>query len=326
MAVDVSKYVVRDERDYVSELGELDSRTYLATPMQLRDQVWGSISNPERGLRMPWTDCDLVQFVPRRWSVWSGRSFSGKTQLLRMLMAHALAQGEHVMIASPEEDPWEWLRELVYLAACRRTEISESFVDYCLETWEHSLRIFTPTGFIDPFKVLGAICYVAKLMGLNQVVIDSLMKLDIRKDDLDGQRQLANTLDRVVRQYNLHIHLVAHPAKDRTRRDQLLDMDDIGGAHDIVSQSHSVIILERLNHSPAGKAMREKYGIADNVDSIFRVLKQRGDLNLIGNVPLYYDRPSRQWRYNPSDPLIRQFPPEVYRFCDMAEPEQGEFE
>jgi len=322
---DISKFLVKDDKDYVNELGALDSRTYLASPLDLLDRVWESIAHPETGLRMPWPECDLVQFVPRRWSVWSGKSFSGKSQLLRMLMLHALQRGQRVMIASPEEDPWEYLRELVYLAAARRVQVTEAFVEFCLAQWNELLWIFTPTGFIDPFKVLGAMCYVAKNYGLDQGVIDSLMKLDIRKDDLDGQRHLANTLDRVVRQHNLHIHLVAHPAKDRMRRDQLLTMDDIGGAHDLTSQAHSVVILERLNHDPAGKAMREKFGIAENVDSLFRALKQRGDHNYIGSVPLYYDRPSRQWKYNPSDQLIRPFESSVYRFCEMLEPEQEAF-
>jgi hypothetical protein len=200
VSIDLGRFLVRDDRDYMAELGTLDSKGYLASVSSLEDQVWDSMINPRPGLLLPWESARwLVSSELGRWTVVSGKSFSGKTNFLRQWMLHAINSGEKTLFCSLEEDPYEVLKEAVYMAALQRKNVPRSFLQWCVDLWQDKLWIFNHSGFIDPFIVLGAACYAARELGVTRVVVDSLMKLDIRKDDWDGQRQLANTIDRVCR-------------------------------------------------------------------------------------------------------------------------------
>lgn len=318
-AVDISKFMVRDDRDYVAELGRLESKAYLLNPQDLRERAAQSIFTPEVGLTLPWPGVDLLQICSHRWSVWSGPTFHGKTSFLRFLMLYALFRGEKVFFASLEEDAYEVLREFIFFAACSRTGISRNFIEWCCDIWDTKLWIFNHTGFVDPMVILGAAVYAARELGVQHVVVDSLMKIDLSKEDYEGQRQFTNTLDRVCRQHAMHLYLVAH-LKKTTNSQDLMDMNDIEGAKEILAQAHSIVTMQRAPQNPA---LREKHGIPAQVAALLRVWKQRGDHNQIGTLPLYFDQPSRQWKHDQFAEPLRLLPEHVYRDCGMLPPEQG---
>lgn len=323
VAHSIDRLLMPDDVDYVSELGKLDSRGYLLSPAQLREKTTKWVTTTESGLYLPWVGCDLMKATPRRWSIWSGPTFAGKTNFLRFLMLWALQKGERVLFASLEEDPEEVLAEFIYMAACTRDGLNSQFVDWCVEHWDERLWIFNHTGFISPEVILGAACFAAENYGVTHVVIDSLMKLDMKKDDYDGQRRLGNTLDRVCRQHNIHIHIVIHPKKMPSSTD-LMDMNDIEGAKDLVSQGHTVATVQRVPFDSPVRVKQLK-DFAEDATTLFQLWKQRGKNNRIGRLALYYHNSSRQWLMNRGDAPIQFLPADAFLECGIGPTQKGMF-
>jgi hypothetical protein len=125
-----------------------------------------------------------------------------------------------------------------------------------------------------------------------------LMRLNLRTDDYDGQREMGNMLGRVARLSKAHIHLVAHPRKTANSRDAM-DMYDIRGAQDIIAQADLVLTLER-NYEVGGAS------------NTLKVWKQRGDCNWIGRIDLWYCPQSRQLRMDQYAQPTRYLPKDAY--------------
>jgi twinkle protein len=206
-------------------------------------------------------------------------------------MLFALKGGHRVFFASLEEEPDEVFREFICTCAHRR-DPSDVFIEWCLDAWHERLYVFDSTEMVAPERLLGLVQFAAKRHGITHVVIDSLLRLALRTDDYEGQRMMGNLLSRVARLTGVHVHLVAHPRKTLNSR-QPMDLYDIRGAQDIVAQADSVITLER------------KHGPDRACDSELTIWKQRGDVNWIGSLRLYYDHASRQLKYRATDEAMR---------------------
>src|SRR6185437_14830640 len=111
--------------------------------------------------------------------------------------------------------------------------------------------------------------------------------------DYDGQREMGNMLGRLARESDAHIHLVAHPRKTANSRASM-DLYDIRGAQDIVAQADLVMTLERKHE--------------EEWDAELTVWKQRGDINWIGKLKLYYEKQSRQLLLSRFDQPARYLP------------------
>lgn len=291
--------VTRDDFDWLLELGkrEGDSRIMTSThacAKSLLEQFRRPLSD---GLSLPWIGADeYVRFMPGKVSVWSGPSFSGKTAFLRQLMLHAIANQHRVLFVSLEEQPEEVWREFICAATCTRHP-NKAQREWCLDLWDGRLFVFDSTEMIDPTLLMGIVRFAVERHGITHVVIDSLMRLNLRIDDFDGQREMGNMLGRLARLSNAHIHLVAHPRKTQNSRAEM-DMYDIRGAQDIVAQADLVLTLERKHE--------------EEFDSLLTLWKQRGDVNWIGKFPLYYHKDSRQLMLHRGDLPTRYLPHEAY--------------
>lgn len=274
--------VTRDDHDWLLELGRQQGESRImrarhAVPQGLIQQFRPPLAD---GLSLPWHGAnDYVRFMPGKVSVWSGPTFSGKTGFLRQLMLHAVMNSHRVLFASLEESPDDVWREFMCTASLTRTP-SRKQREMCLDLWDERLFVFDSTEMIDPTVLMGVIRFAVQSHGITQVVIDSLMRLALRIDDYDGQREMGNMLGRLARQSGAHIHLVAHPRKTLNSRAPM-DLYDIRGAQDIVAQADLVVSLERQHDNP-------------ECDSRLTVWKQRGDINWIGTMNLFFDKPSRQ--------------------------------
>lgn len=291
--------VTRDDHDWLLELGRQqgDSRIMPARhgiPQGLIKQFRPPVSD---GLSLPWANAsEYVRFMPGKVTVWSGPTFSGKTAFLRQLMLHALANRHKALFVSLEESPDDVWREFICTATLTRSP-TPAQIEWCLDVWDERLFVFDSTEMIEPTLLMGIIRFAVERFGITHVVIDSLMRLDIRMDDYDGQREMGNMLGRLARGSNAHIHLVAHPRKTANSR-AAMDLYDIRGAQDIVAQADLVMTLERKHE--------EEY------DAEFTSWKQRGDINWIGKLKLYYEKQSRQLMLSRFDSPARYLPQEAY--------------
>jgi twinkle protein len=171
-------------------------------------------------------------------------------------------------------------------------------LQWSADVFENKLWVFDSTEIIEPTVLMGIIRFGVEKYGFSHVVIDSLMRLNLRTDDYDGQREMGNTLGRLARMSKAHIHLVAHPRKTANSREPM-DLYDIRGAQDIIAQADLVLTLER-KHTPGDPT------------NMLTVWKQRGDVNWIGKIPLWYDVKSRQLKMRQHDEPARYLPQDAY--------------
>jgi KaiC/GvpD/RAD55 family RecA-like ATPase len=291
--------VMRDDHDWLLELGRQTGDSRIITSRHPNAQALIKQFRPpiSDGLTLPWAQADeYVRFMPRKVTVWSGPTFSGKTAFLRQLMLHAINNRHRVLFVSLEEEPDDVWREFICMASLTRSPTPNQR-EWCLDLWEESLFVFDSTEMIDPTLLMGIIRFAAERHKLTHIVIDSLMRLNLRTDDYEGQREMGNMLGRLARLTGCHIHLVAHPRKTANSR-QPMDLYDIRGAQDIVAQADLVVSLERKHD--------------EEFDSMLTIWKQRGDVNWIGSMKLYYDKASRQLKYTRFDSPIRFLHAEAY--------------
>jgi KaiC/GvpD/RAD55 family RecA-like ATPase len=291
--------VTKDDYDWLLELGRQqgDSRIIGARHPSVQGLITQFRPPMSEGLCLPWFEAnEYVRFVPGKVTVWSGPSFSGKTGFLRQLMLHALANQHRVLFISLEEEQLAVWREFICMACVTRTPPAKN-VEWCLDLWDGQLFVFDSNEMIEPTLMLGIIRHVVAEYRITHVVIDSLMRMAIRTDDYDGQREFLNMLGHVSEIAAIHTHLVVHPRKTVNSRSPM-DLYDIRGAQDIVAQAHLIATLER------------KYG--EEHDGLLTLWKQRGDIDWIGTMKLYYDKPSRQLMYDRFGSPARYLPQQAY--------------
>ncbi len=277
--------IAKDDHDWFLELGRKEGETrIMGSTHEVARALVQQVRRPLKdALTLPWRSAsEYVRFMPGKVTVWSGPSFSGKTTFLRQLMLHAIREGHNVLFASLEEQPEEVWREFICMATGTRNPSKQQRED-CLDLWDGRLCVFDSTELIDPTAMMGVIRFAVERRKITHVVIDSLMRLNLRIDDYDGQREMGNLLGRLARMSDAHIHLVAHPRKTANSRAEM-DMYDIRGAQDIVAQADLVVTLQREF---------DKAKLSER-DSVLNVWKQRGDVNWIGQFDLFYDKDSRQ--------------------------------
>jgi len=306
---DLLKGVVLRESDdtYLAQVGELESKSYLAAIENLRGGAKKRSNARAAGLGLPFAGNSILRFTPGRWSLWSGTSHGGKTQFLRFLMTHGIKEGEKVLFASLEEEPDEVALEFCAVALATRS-FNDERIDTAIDFLEEKLYVFNHSGFIEPDVIVGAAIYAAKNLGVTHVVIDSLMMLSIRKDDFEAQKDLGMLLRRTTRQLGIHIHMVAHPRKGGSSQD-MMDMYDIQGAQELVALADSVITLQR---APKNPKKRDEWGITADCDALLRVWKQRGEWNMTGHLELGYLPGPRQWAIKREHGPRRFMPDQIY--------------
>lgn len=291
--------ITRDDHDWLLELGRKEGMSRIMGSNHPVAQALIKQFRPPltEGLSLPWYQAnEYVRFMPGKVSVWSGPTFSGKTGMLRQLMLHAVNQRHKVLFIALEDPPDDSWREFCCMAGLTRTPTSNQ-VEWCLDVLDERLFLFDSTEMIEPDLLMGIVRYAVDQLGINHVVIDSLMRLNMRIDDYDGQREMGNLLGRLARISSAHIYLVVHPRKTLNSRNPM-DLYDIRGAQDIVAQADMVLTLER------------KHG--EEYDALLTCWKQRGDMNWIGSMRLFFEKKSRQLLFSRFDAPIRYLPAEAY--------------
>lgn len=233
-------------------------------------------------------------------TVWSGYPGAGKTTLLRQLVCHLLKAGEHVFVASLEEDPQDVLVRLIQTAVGSEFP-SRNHAEFFGCYYDKRLKVWGVIGIAKHRQIVGAIQNLAK-EGVTHAVIDSLMCLDIDNDDYERQRQFANLLAATARANKIHIHLVAHPRKTISTN-QEPDLNDVAGAREIAGIADNVVFVrrgERADDSGPIVPMR------------IAVKKQRHGSGMLGDIVGYFRRDLRQFTQHDFSPATRYMPDVAY--------------
>jgi hypothetical protein len=227
------------------------------------------------------------------------------TTLLRQLICHELYHGSSVFLATLEEDPRAALVRLACTAAgCGPDDLTAHQMQWFIDAYGERFRIWGMVGIAQHRRLLAVARMLAR-QKIRHVVIDSLMCLDIRNDDLEAQRCFANLVAATAHAENIHIHLVAHPRKPQSAEHDL-DIHDVAGTRELVGVVDNVLFVRRAQ-TPVSDPH------ATYTPMRISTCKQRHFSGWIGDIVGWYHRELRQFHAEqfPTGP-IRYLPDDAY--------------
>ena len=133
------------------------------------------------------------------------------------------------------------------------------------------------------------------------------MTIDIEdfgaRDEWSNQKLLLNKLTSLARELRCHIHLVAHPNKNRT----WLDCDSISGSGSIANYAQNVLIVHRIypdtfETNAAGALSKDKINeiIQSQCTNIIEIAKWRDKGTAMGKIiKLWFEPESNRLKSDP---------------------------
>jgi twinkle protein len=174
-------------------------------------------------------------------TVWAGINKHGKTTFLSNVMLNVMQRDKKVCIASMEMKPDESMAKMTKQAAGVEKP-SEQFIREFATWTDDKLWIYDHLGKLAASRVLALATYVRKEMGIDHLVVDSLMKCGIGVDDLTGQKDFVDALSTITRDTGLHIHLVCHMRKGEDEK-KAPDKFAVKGAGEISDMPDNIAIV-----------------------------------------------------------------------------------
>jgi twinkle protein len=277
--IDFSAYI-----DFIGaqESQEIHSAGYWSDAMLDRLRNGDAIS----GDYMPWDKVDdKVRLRGGELSLWAGYSGHKKSLMVGWIML-CLAQNKKIAIASLELSPVDTLHRMMYQAAglSEGSKVSEKFAQKFMDWADPNVAIYDQLDSVPPEKILGFVAYCAKELKCEHIVIDSLTKCGIAKDDTVTEKLFADKLQWAAKTLGCHVHLVCHMRKPMDGQEQRLPTKaSIRGASEISDLADNVFLVWQ-NMKKKAVAEKQKLGInitepelaeLDKPDQILVVDKQR---------------------------------------------------
>lgn len=259
---------VRDDIDFVAYLRESEHRSRVIPAGRYVDDLWTSFEEEMRsgnscpGDPMPW-DKFNGQFAmrPREVTGWIGWKGHAKSAVLSEVVASLMTRhNRKALLISPEFGGVQLLKRKVRQCAASISP-SEMYVrKWC--AWANSrLWIFDRQSSLSPDLVLGVVAYAIKELGVNHIVVDSLMKCGIGSDDFGAQKTFVDRLQNLAHQStDAHVHLVMHARKVED------DTKGPPGIHDVKGASELVDMLENVVTVWLDKRKQQSAKAGDPVD------------------------------------------------------------
>lgn len=177
-------------------------------------------------------------------TIWTGSNGSGKSTILGQTMIDLATKNIMSCVASMELPAKRYLtwqvNQITGQALPKQTDIKAAV------SWLNNFQLVADfVGEIKPQEVLEVFEFAARKYNCKHFVIDSLLKVkvDIR-DKYESQKAFVNMLTDFAKQFDCHIHLVAHPRKGESDHDEPGKVD-VGGSSAITDLADNVIIITR---------------------------------------------------------------------------------
>ena len=202
-------------------------------------------------------DKKIIGFMKGELSIWTGNSSSGKSTVLGQVGLSAINDGFSVLMYSGELTPSRVKNWLHLQAAGRQfTQPSEYenmfFVPkrygQLIDKWMDGRFFLYNNDYGNEYTQLLADLKERLSKGdVDVVILDNIMTLELEElgNDMNGQQTSAvKSLSALAKEFNVHIHVVAHPKKSKA----LLRPDDISGTGNIRNLADNVFIVHRVNN------------------------------------------------------------------------------
>lgn len=286
--IDITPYLEPDEQNRIQWAHQFSAKVL--------DEFFGE--KAESGDTLPWS-ATHTSFRLRQGetTVWAGAGGSGKSIITGMIAAHLMTQGRKILIASFEMLPEATLARMIRQTAGSSTPSLPFVLDF--QKWaKDKLAIYDRHGSIDAETLLGVCRYAVAELGVNHIVIDSLMKISGVgvTDNYGKQNDFMNEITALARDARIHVHLIAHARKSQRSSDEL-DLFSIKGSGSITDNVDNVVLVSR-NHWKEAQKGRHDYepndDVENSIDTILKVAKQRHH-TFEGKFGLYFNHSTLQF-------------------------------
>lgn len=245
-----------------------------------------------RGCTVPWDNNGLfIGLRPSEVSVWAGTNGHGKSLLLGQVVLGLLKQDQKALICSFEMRPEVTLARMVRQASGMKIPTPVFLDDFNKWKKDH-LFLLDHHGMMDASSMLAVCRYASQELGVQHIVIDSLMKCVRGEDDFNGQKDFVNALCSIAQDTGMHIHLVHHMRKTADEKN-VGGKYDLKGSGSITDQVDNVFIVWR---NKAKALERQQNGITDETvpDALLICEKQRNG-EWEGRIGLWFHPDSQQF-------------------------------
>ena len=246
---------------------------------------------------------------PGEVTLWAGVNGHGKTTFLSNVMLNVMHGGGKVCLASLEMPPSASMTKMSRQASAVATPATPYIRGF--HTWTNGrLWIYDHVGKVAPARMHAIATYVRKELGIEHLVIDSLMKCGMGTDDYTAQKDFVDGLCSIARDTGLHIHLVVHMRKGETEH-KPADKFDVKGAGEITDLVDNLVIVwkDQKKHEQVDEAERiaeadkremQLAELRKRPDAVVRVAKQR-HFEFEGKFAFWFDKASQLYLESSSE-------------------------
>ncbi len=236
----------------------------------------------EKGATSPWESMNKnFVFRPSELTVWSGYKGHGKSLVISQVLEHFLQNDQKVFIISPEFPAHRVLHRMLIQSFGVHNQTKE-LASKWIDAVNDNLWLYDQQSSLKPSDVPALCRYAVEKLGVDHILIDSLMKCGIAPDDYGKQKHLVDEIQQVAHRSKVHIHLVAHGKKSSGGDERIGGLHDVKGASEIADMAENVIIVWRNKNKEMGS------GKQDDPDCIVKVEAQRNGDGWIGMIPMYF--------------------------------------
>lgn len=293
--------ITPDNTDFSAYMAESEPRVKVLPVGSWTDALVKSVKtgNELTGAKLPWSKThDHLRFRAGEVTLWQGINGHGKSQVLGQAVLGFAAQGERSCVASFEMKPVSTLRRMLRQVAMNDAP-TERIAREMMAWLEGRMWIYDQLGSVQVTAIAAVIRYCADRLGINHIVVDSLMKCVRGTDDYNGQKDFVDLLCTLARDHNVHIHLVHH-VKKQEDESKIPGKFSGSGSHAITDQVDQVITVWR--NKPKERAVekikRQGLEVDQETDSMPDAMlacdkNRHGEWE--GNISLWYHPASLQY-------------------------------
>lgn len=315
--------ILSDDIDFNAYLRETDAKTNVKPASLWTAELIERLRNQkyERKVYLPWDQArNAFHFRPGEVTLWAGQNGHGKTQVTSQILLSLMGQEEKAVIASFEMKPATTMQRLTRMYAGTNPFSPEyqgedgilALTDLYKEFGEWTdgrLWIYDQQGTVDADRVISMARYCAKVLGVQHVFIDSLMKCVRGEDDYNGQKEFVDELTSLARDNQIHVHLIHHIRKP-SNEGHVPDKYDNKGSGAITDLVDNVMMVWRNKGKEDDvKAKGAMSTRKTEHDGAILCRKQRNGEDE-PTIRLWFERDSQQFVGEPGDPPLyfRNFP------------------
>jgi twinkle protein len=266
-------------------------------------------------------------------TIWTGLTNAGKTTVLTMVTKQTIQQGHKVFYFNGEQTKDDFKNNLykqsvsaddlvdVYYPGTyiKDTFVKPEKVQELNKIYGENLFLYNNNESRKIDVILAAMWECYKQHNTKVFILDNFMQIDMSGSDIyTEQSNIMERLRTFAVNYNVHIHLVAHPRKIE-RFQTRLSLYDISGTMNMANKAYNIISIMRVDSMDKDgneykklekELFEQKYDIT-RANTILEVLKTKG--TACGLVPLKFIKETKTY-----EQLPKMYPEQVERMKYQA--------